>query len=97
MEISNQALHQNNHNVVTQLFRRPAVTALTGKSRSTLYRDIKRGLFVKPINIGGDRVAWASNEVQAINQARIAGKSDEDIRQLVMELESARQSDVMGA
>ena len=90
MAISNQALHQNNQLQVTQLFRRPAVTALTGKSRSTLYRDIKKGLFTKPINIGGDRVAWASNEVQAINQARIAGKSDADIKLLVIELEALR-------
>lgn len=96
MAISNQALHQNNQTPV-QLVRRPLVTALTGKSRSTLYRDIKRGLFTKPINIGGDRVAWASNEIQAINQARIAGKSDEEIRLLVMELESARQAHVLGA
>ncbi len=97
MAISNQALQLNNQLQVTQLFRRPTVTALTGKSRSTLYRDIKKGLFTKPINIGGDRVAWASNEVQAINQARIAGKSDEEIKQLVADLESARQSNVLGA
>lgn len=76
----------------TALFRRPAVQQLTGDSRSTTYRKISKGLFTKPVKIGGDRVAWPSNEVEAINKARIAGKSDDDIKLLVIELEAARCS-----
>ncbi len=75
---------------INRLLRRPVVEEITGKSRSTLYRDIKKGSFIKPVSIGGDRVAWPQNEIEAINQARIAGKSDEDIKQLVIELEAAR-------
>lgn len=75
---------------ITPLLRRPAVEAATGKSRSTLYREIAKTLFTKPVQIGGDRVAWPANEVAAINAARIAGKSDDEIRQLVAELEAAR-------
>ena len=44
----------------------------------------------KPVKIGGDRVALPANEVQAINQARIAGKTDDEIKQLVKDLEAAR-------
>ena len=72
------------------LYRRPVVEQATGKSRTTIYRDIQRGLFTKPVEIGGDRVAWPANEVEAINKARIAGKSDAEIRALVIELEAAR-------
>jgi prophage regulatory protein len=75
---------------INPLLRRPIIEQSTGDSRSTIYRKIKKGLFTKPVNIGGDRVAWPANEVQAINQARIAGKSDTEIKQLVVELEAAR-------
>ena len=75
---------------INPLYRRPIVEQATGDSRSTIYRKIKQGLFTKPVQIGGERVAWPANEVTAINQARIAGKTDEEIKQLVIELEAAR-------
>lgn len=78
--------------IIYPLLRRPVVEQATGDSRSTIYRKIQRGLFTKPVQIGGERVAWPANEVQAINQARIAGKSDAEIKTLVIELESARAS-----
>jgi prophage regulatory protein len=37
-------------------------------------------------------VGWPSSEVTAINAARIAGKTDEEIRALVVKLEAARKS-----
>jgi prophage regulatory protein len=76
--------------IITPLLRRPIVEQATGDSRSTIYRKIATGLFPKPVQIGGERVAWPANEVAAINQARIAGKSDDEIKQLVAELEAAR-------
>ncbi len=72
------------------LHRRPIVEQATGDSRTTIYRKIKAGLFTKPVPIGGDRVAWPANEIEAINSARIAGKSDEEIRALVIKLEAMR-------
>jgi prophage regulatory protein len=75
---------------INTLYRRPTVEQAIGKSRSTIYREIQKGLFTKPVSIGGDRVAWPANEIQAINQARIAGKSDADIKLLVIELEALR-------
>ncbi|MGZ8152366.1 MAG: helix-turn-helix transcriptional regulator [Methylovulum sp.] len=75
---------------INPLLRRPIVEQATGDSRSTIYRKIQKGLFTHPIEIGGDRVAWPQNEVDAINKARIAGKSDAEIKQLVVELELAR-------
>jgi prophage regulatory protein len=75
---------------INQLLRRPVVEAATGWTRSTIYRAIDKGLFTLPISLGGGRVAWPQTEVQALNQARIAGKSDAEIKSLVIELEALR-------
>lgn len=61
----------------------------TGLARPTIYRDISRGLFPQPVKIGRAS-AWPSDEVAAIVQARISGKSDEEIRNLVADLERRR-------
>ncbi|MGZ8943015.1 MAG: helix-turn-helix transcriptional regulator [Methylobacter sp.] len=90
------ATHQNIIPTVIPILRRPAIEQSTGDSRSTIYRKIERGLFPKPVCIGRDKnghtaqVGWPAHEVAAINQARIAGKSDEEIKRLVAELEAAR-------
>ena len=73
-----------------QIQRLPTVSNLTGLSRSTIYRRINQSLFPRPIPIGGDRVGWLSTEVEAINKARISGKSDDQIKLLVSKLEAAR-------
>jgi len=75
---------------INPLYRRPIVEQATGDSRTTIYRKIKDGLFTRPVKIGGYRVAWPANEIEAINKARIAGKTDEEIRALVIKLEAAR-------
>ncbi|MGZ8095699.1 MAG: helix-turn-helix transcriptional regulator [Methylosarcina sp.] len=79
---------------MTKLTKLPGVKDATGKSRSTLYRDISKGLFTRPVKIGGDRVAWPQNEIDAINRARIAGKSDDDIKALVKKLHTDRKAGV---
>ena len=63
-----------------------------GRSRSSHYLDIQKGLFTSPVQIGLRAVGWPSSEVAAINAARIAGKSDEEIRALVVKLENARMA-----
>jgi prophage regulatory protein len=81
---------------LNRLLRRPAVEDASGLSRSTIYRRIKDGLFPRPVSIGTDKngesctVAWIADEIAAVNAARIAGKSEADIKALVVELEAAR-------
>lgn len=72
------------------IFRLEAVLAESGYSRSTLYLRIADGMFTKPITLGERMVGWPALEVDAINMARIAGRSDSDIRALVKTLELAR-------
>ena len=71
--------------------RLPAVQEKTGNSRSTIYKRIAEGLFPKPVKIGPRSGGWPDYEIDAINAARIAGKTDEEIRELVIQLETARK------
>lgn len=77
--------------MVTSILRLPHVCKACGRSRSSLYVDIKNGLFPKPVVIGLRAVGWADYEVDAINKARIAGKNDYAIRLLVIQLETTRK------
>jgi prophage regulatory protein len=44
-----------------------------------------------PVKLGGRAVGWPEYEVEAILMARIAGKSDDEIRTLVAKLEADRR------
>lgn len=73
------------------ILRLPAVKAETGhRSHATIYNAIRAGLFTDPVPIGQRAVGWPSDEVQAINAARIAGQSDDQIRELVKQLHAKR-------
>ena len=72
------------------IFRRPRVEDTSGNSRSTLYLRISQGLWTRPVSLGPRAVGWPASEVAALNAARIAGKSDEEIRALVAQLHAAR-------
>lgn len=77
--------------MATTILRLPAVLQERGRSRSAHYLDIQQGLFTRPVAIGLRAVGWPSGEVAVLNAARIAGKSDEEIRALVVRLEAARK------
>lgn len=47
------------------LHRRPAVEALTGKSRSGPYEAMERGEFPRPVRIGRRAVAWRESDIAA--------------------------------
>lgn len=73
------------------ILRMPAVKAETGhRSHASIYNAIRAGLFTKPVSIGERAVGWPDSEVRAINAARIAGKSEAEIRELVSRLHAKR-------
>jgi prophage regulatory protein len=72
------------------LLKLPEVLRTRARSRSSHYRDIEQGLFTNPVTIGHRAVAWPAHEVTAVNEARLAGKSEAAIKQLVIQLEAAR-------
>ena len=72
------------------IWRRKQVLAKYGIGGSTLYARIAAGLWPKPISLGVRAVGWPDSEVEAVVRARIAGKSDDEIRALVIEIERKR-------
>ncbi len=78
------------------ILRLPAVLGGRGRSRSAHYFDIQQGLFTHAVKIGPRAVGWPANEVDTLNAARIAGKSESEIRELVSTLEAARKSSGKG-
>lgn len=73
------------------IWRLPTAVHESGKSRSAIYEDIKRGLWTRPVKIGPRAAGWPAEEVRALNAARIAGKTPDEIQRLVQKLEAARQ------
>jgi prophage regulatory protein len=48
-----------------KILRLPAVKALIGLSRSTIYLRVAEGSFPLPISLGGRAVGWVEAEVEA--------------------------------
>lgn len=63
---------------------------IRGVSRSGHYHDIASGLYPRRVKTGRRAAADIEHEADAINRARAAGKTEDEIRALVRELEAAR-------
>ncbi len=61
------------HNVFDQILRLPAVVAMTGKCRSTIYAEIKVGRFPRQKKISSRSVGWSYCEIQDYIQITLAG------------------------
>ena len=74
-----------------QILRMPAVKGKAGhRSDASIYNAIRDGLFTTGVSIGQRAKGWPDYEVDAIITARIAGKSDAQIRELVKALHAKR-------
>ncbi len=82
---------QRGATMLQTIFRLPSVKTESGYSRSTIYLRIAQGLWTKQVSLGPRCVGWPAHEVAALNAARIAGKTDVEIRSLVVTLEAARK------
>jgi prophage regulatory protein len=69
-----------------------ACRQLGGMGLSTLYAHIDRGMFPKPVALSRRFVVFPQEDVTAIINARLAGKTDEDVRQLVSEIMEKRRA-----
>ncbi len=48
---------------MTSTLRRQEVEKVTGLSRSTIYSQMKEGVFPKPVKIGKRSVGWLEEEI----------------------------------
>ena len=73
------------------IWRLETCKAATGyRSTASIYQLIKKGLWPKPVNINVRSVGWPDTEILAINAARVAGQTDDQIRELVLSLHAKR-------
>jgi len=74
-----------------RIIRKKEVKSNTGNNAdSTLYERVKNGTLPPPVKIGPRASGWVESEIDAVNAARIAGKSEDEIRELVKSLISKR-------
>ncbi|MFC0132007.1 hypothetical protein CR105_16065 [Massilia eurypsychrophila] len=55
-----------------QFLRLPEVISLTGRSRSSIYADVRAKRFPAPISIGRRSVAWNANAIADWQQSCIS-------------------------
>ena len=73
------------------ILRLPETKRVLGhRSDASIYNAIREGLFTRGVAIGQRAKGWPDYEVSQINLARIAGKSDAEIRELVNTLHAKR-------
>ena len=73
------------------ILRLPEVKRVLGhRADASVYNAIRAGLFTAGVAIGQRARGWPDYEIDAINGARIAGKSDDEIRELVKVLHTKR-------
>jgi prophage regulatory protein len=82
---------QRGATMLQTIYRLPVVKAESGYSRSTIYLRIAQGLWTQQVRLGPRCVGWPSNEIEALNAARISGKTDAQIRELVETLHTKRK------
>lgn len=58
-----------------KFIRLPAVSAMTGYSKPTIYAHIASGKFPRPIPLAGRAVAWEMSEVQAWMRGRMESRN----------------------
>jgi prophage regulatory protein len=74
-----------------KILRLPAVLDQTGyRSPASIYKAIHDGTFPKQVRIGARSVGRPDQDVAAINNARIAGSTDVQLRQLVDAIHAER-------
>ena len=74
-----------------ELAREPRVLEIAGRKRSAMRADVADGKFPPPVKIGRNSV-WPLDEVRALNAARIAGATDDELRELVGRMVAARRA-----
>jgi prophage regulatory protein len=73
------------------ILRLPEVKRVLGyRADASVYNAIRVGLFTNGVAIGQRAKGWPDYEVDAINAARVAGKSENEIRELVIALHAKR-------
>ena len=70
-----------------KFLRKPDVKSASGwRSDASVSNAVRDGLLTKPVQLGPRSVGWPDFEIEEINLARVAGKSNAEIKSLVIRL-----------
>lgn len=75
-----------------RLLKLPVVKERCALGTTSVYEGVKKKTFPPPIKLARSS-AWVESEIEAVIAARIAGKSDAEVRALVAALVALRQQD----
>jgi predicted DNA-binding transcriptional regulator AlpA len=76
---------------MTDTFLSPRDTAnRLSVSKSTLYLLVQKGFLPPPVNLPVRRVCWRQSEIDAMQDALVAGQSHEQLRELAASLTAKR-------
>lgn len=73
-----------------KVIRKPEVLELICLSTSSLERQIKQNFLPPPFSLGCRSVGWFEHEIISVIKARAAGKSDDEVKELVLNLVKLR-------
>jgi prophage regulatory protein len=76
--------------MIINMLGRPIVLKKADVAKTTFQNQMNEGLMTPPVHVGARRVAWPEYEIDEILKARIAGKSDFEIKTLVTKLVAQR-------
>lgn len=71
---------------MSKILRLKDVKTKFGLSKSCIYSLIGNGYFPRGFKIGARAVGWLEPEIERVLNARAAGKTDEQIKELVSEI-----------
>ena len=74
------------YNTIGEVLRRKA------SGRSTLYAEIQRGVFPKPVKLGARKVGWPQHEVDQMMLLYLRSPSEQQVQDFVRDLESYRMN-----
>ncbi len=75
---------------MTALLRLPSVIQRVGLKRTAIYERVGLGLLPAPIKLGPRASVWPEHEIDACNDAVIQGRTPEEIKALVLQLQAQR-------
>ena len=58
-------MNTENHGLSDSILRVQQVMAACGKSRSSIYKDMQRGLFPRQVKLTARAAGWSRNEIDA--------------------------------
>ncbi|WP_037071971.1 helix-turn-helix transcriptional regulator [Psychromonas arctica] len=63
-----------------------------GLAKSSFYDRVSQGLITPPISLGGRAKAYVESEIDTVLKAMISGKTESEIKTLVLDLVQQRQN-----